>query len=186
MPLTRAEQRLKREVQEVAALTKTDSWDIESYGPEARKTILQLTIHTLVIGEVVSKYTLVDEMLTMIICDFLFRRRQEPTYRRLWRTKRFKLFVHYMTDEIFVLQKMRMVHAIKPLPKDVRTKIEGINALRNALAHSFFPENRRQYEKQKKVIYAGINIRSANGLRAFQADFDTIWDSLAKRAYGVG
>jgi hypothetical protein len=69
MALTQTERRLRKEVKEIAAMTKTDSWDIESYEPEARRTILQLAINTLVIGEVVSKYTLIDEMLSMI--DYL-------------------------------------------------------------------------------------------------------------------
>jgi hypothetical protein len=79
---------------------------------------------------------------------------------------------------------MRVVHAIRPLPSEVRTRIERINAVRNALAHSFFPENGRQYKTHKKVIYGGKNLRSKAGLAKFQEDFDFIWDELATRAYG--
>jgi hypothetical protein len=85
---------------------------------------------------------------------------------------------------MYLLQKMRAVHAIHPLSSQVRSRIEAINAVRNALAHSFFPENRRQYTVHNKVICGGENIRSKAGLAKFQADFDFIWDELAQRAYG--
>jgi hypothetical protein len=51
--------------------------------------------------------------------------------------------------------------------------------------HSFFPENRRQYIKHKKVLYHEFDIRSKQGLAAFQDDFDVIWIELAGRAFGL-
>jgi hypothetical protein len=185
MALTRAERRLQKHAEEIATIAKTDIWDIESYDPDARKAILQLAINTTVIGDVVSKYTLIDELLSVIICNFFFRRsKKDQTFRKLWKTKKFRTFVHYISDEIYLLQKMRIVHAITPLPSQVRSRIEAVNAVRNALAHSFFPENRRQYMAHKKVLYSGEDIRSKEGLAAFRIDFDLIWGELAKRAFG--
>jgi hypothetical protein len=59
---------------------------------------------------------------------------------------------------------MDVVHAIKPLPSDVRKAIQKINAVRNAFAHSFFPENRKEHRKNKKVLYGGTDIRTQQGL----------------------
>jgi hypothetical protein len=88
-------------------------------------------------GDVVVKYTVLDELLTDIICDYYFDR-NEPHYARLWKTKRFRVFVHYLMDETYLLKKLTIVHAIRAVPKDVRAAIARINDVRNDLAHSSF------------------------------------------------
>jgi hypothetical protein len=140
MALTRIERRLQKEAEEIASMVKTDIWDIESYDPKGRRTILELSINTTVTGEIITKYTLIDELLSVIMCKFFFRQpNQVPTFQILWKTKRFQTFVHYISDDMYLLQKTRAVHAIHPLSSQVRSRIEAINAVRNALAHSSFP-----------------------------------------------
>jgi hypothetical protein len=56
-------------------------------------------------------------------------------------------------DDAYLLNKMKIVRAIGEIPRKTRDIIERINALRNAIAHSFFPENRRQYAGHNKVMY---------------------------------
>ena len=116
------------------------------------------------------KYTLIDEFLSVIISNYYFRRdfKKGSTFRRLWQMKKFRLFVNYFLDEAYLLNKMRMVHEIKTLPSDVRNALERINAVRNAIAHSFFPENRRQYRAQKMVMYQNANIFSKKASQNFR------------------
>jgi hypothetical protein len=90
-----------------------------------------------------------------------------------------------MLDEMYLLKKMQMAHAIRPLPKDVRATIEKANAIRNAMAHSFFPENRKEHMKVGKVLYAGKDIRTADGLRQFKDDCHDAYDYLASRVRKV-
>jgi hypothetical protein len=97
--------------------------------------------------------------------------------------KKFRVFVHFMLDEMYLLKKMQLVHAIRPLPKDVRRTIERVNAIRNAMAHSFFPENRREYHPVGKVLYDGKDIRTSDGLRQFKDDCHEAYDYIAKRVY---
>jgi hypothetical protein len=92
----------------------------------------------LVIGDVVSQYTLIDELLGEIICRYFFKTKQDH-FGRLWRTEKFRIFAHHILDEMYLLKKMALVHAIKPLPSEVTKRLQKINAVRNALAHSFFP-----------------------------------------------
>jgi hypothetical protein len=80
---------------------------------------------------------------------------------------------------------MRLVHSIKAIPAEVRDAIERINALRNAIAHSFFPENRRQYMKYKKVLYRDSDIYSKEGVNKFIADATIIEECLMRRAWGI-
>lgn len=185
--LTRKQQRLRREIDDIAAAIVVDHWDILDYEPISRTARLGVMRHKLVRGEVIMKYTLIDEFLTSIICDFYFRRRpaRNVNYRSLWRTKKFRIFNHYLMDEIHLLSKLRIVRAIQEVPKPIREIVERINALRNAIAHSFFPENRRQYMTRKKVMYQGFDIFSLAGVEKFEEDCQTAEEYLMHRAYGV-
>jgi hypothetical protein len=87
----------------------------------------------------------------------------------LWRTKKFCTFVHHVLEEMYLLKKMDVVHAIKPLPSNVIKAVRKINAVRNAFAHSLFPENRKEHRKNKKVLYSDKDIRTDEGLRNFLA-----------------
>src|SRR5215510_11812212 len=79
-----------------------DHWNIEGYeGPsEYRTEVLKGMKDQLVRSEVVMGYTVLDEFLTNIICDYYFRRKkgQVSSYRNLWKTKPFKVFVHHLMD----------------------------------------------------------------------------------------
>jgi hypothetical protein len=77
------------------------------------------------------------------------------------------------------------VRAIDEIPSQIRGMIEGINALRNAVAHSFFPENRRQYASYKKVVYKGADVYTLAGVQRLSDDFDVVSNYLIKRAFGV-
>jgi hypothetical protein len=67
----------------------------------------------------------------------------------------------------------------------MRDIIERINALRNAIAHNFFPENRRQYAGHKKVMYQGENVYMTNGIQKFEEDFNVVNNYLLVRAFGA-
>ena len=77
---------------------------------------------------------------------------------------------------------MNIVKAIDPLPGQVKTIINRMNALRNAIAHSLFPENRRKNMAAKKVLYDGTDIYSISGVRKLGDDFRTVQACLGKRA----
>jgi hypothetical protein len=80
-------------------------------------------------------------------------------------------FTHHILDEMYLLKKMELVHAIDPLPSEVIKTIRKVNALRNAFAHSFFPENRKEHRKHKKVLYSGKDIHTHEGLELFLNDW---------------
>jgi hypothetical protein len=79
---------------------------------------------------------------------------------------------------------MDTVHAIKPLPSGVIKAIRKINAVRNAFAHSLFPENRKEYRKNKKVLYGDKDIRTNEGLKNFLADYGLAFTYLERRFEG--
>ena len=135
--LTRKQRQLRKEIEKIASVISMDHWKIEGYeGPsEYRTEVLKGMKDQLVRSEVVMRYTLLDEFLTNIICDYYFRRKKrQVSYPTLWKTKPFKIFVHHLMDETYLLKKMAIVHAIKAIPSDVSSAIARINDVRNALS----------------------------------------------------
>jgi len=183
--LTWHQRRLLREIGQIANIAKVDYPQIQkAYEPDERTTILHVMKDKIVRGDVVVKYTVLDEFLTDIICDYYFDR-NEPDYGRLWKTKRFRVFVHYIMDEIYMLKKLTIVHAIRAVPKDVRSAITRINDVRNDLAHSFFPQQRRRYVRGKQVTYDGVRLFTTEGMTRFTKDFDLAYEYLRKRVSGA-
>jgi hypothetical protein len=99
--------------------------------------------------------------------------------------QKFRIFTHYFLDETYLLNKMRLVSEIKEIPRDIRGPIDRINALRNAVSHSYFPENRRQYTTHKKVMYQDADIYTKEGVAKFLADAMRAQDYLFAQAFGV-
>jgi hypothetical protein len=183
MALTKTQKLLLKEARGIAALSRLDFWDIEKKDKESRTPRLGNAITQMVRSEVVTQYTLLDEILTDLACRYYFKKKGKRFI--LWRQKKFRVFVNYIMDEMFLIKKVELVHAIRPLPKEVKSTVHRVNSLRNALAHSFFPENRKEHRKVGKVLYQEKNIRTVEGLKGFQDDCHTAWVYLARRAFGT-
>jgi hypothetical protein len=52
-----------------------------------------------------------DEFLNMRICHYFFGKKRN--FPQLWRTKRFRLFNHFLLDKIYLLQKLELVGSIR-------------------------------------------------------------------------
>jgi hypothetical protein len=184
--LTPKQRRLITEFEEISTSIGMDYWNILEYRKDGRTAMLEVMTRQLISGVVISRYTFIDELLSVIISHFYFTNtKKQPHFRQTWRTKKFRLFVHYFLDEAYLLNKMRLVREIKEIPSDVRSAIERINALRNAIAHSYLPENRRQYKAHKKVIYKDADIFTKQGVTEFLADATRAQDHLFQQAFGV-
>ena len=157
--LTRAENKLRSEIEAIASIVEMDIWNIEQHkrGPQ-RAYFLQEMKRKFVCAEVITRYTLLDEFLTDIICDYYFHRpNKKITYRRLWKTKHFKIFVHYIMDEAFLLKKLAAVEAIITLDGikvDDRAEVFGSTRLTSQIAEEG-PETIR------------VDVRTEQPLRVF-------------------
>jgi hypothetical protein len=186
MPLTKKQHDLYQEVLRIAHLTGLDHTSIGQRDPAGRTVALQIFIHKMVVAEIIVGYAFIDEALANIIAVYFFRRPGTGTeFIKLWRTKKFGVFCQRILDEIYLLKKMELVHAIKPLPKEVRSTIYRLNDIRNAFAHSLFPENRKEHKKTKrgnsKVLYKDKDIRTYEGLKLFVDDTSAAYTYLVRR-----
>jgi hypothetical protein len=162
--LTAKQQRLVAEVKDIAELCVLDHENIRDYPCEDRTARLELMIRQFVLSKVVWEYTYVDELLGSVICHFFFGAKKD--FPKLWRTKKFQKFNYYILEVLSLSEKLRLVKSIQTLPKSIAADIETLNALRNGLAHAYFPENLRSY----RPIYKGLDIYSREGLERFIED----------------
>lgn len=171
-------------VSEVVAMAKLVGVNVDEI--KAKSDVrLVLAVNKMVIAEVVTQYTLIDEMLAEIVVRYFFDIEPDVLhYEKAWKTEKFKIFVHHILDEMFLLKKLSVVQAMGPVPSEVSKIINRINAVRNGLAHSFFPENRKENRATGMVLYSGADIRSLDGLRQFKDDADTAYRYLFDRVYG--
>jgi hypothetical protein len=176
MALTKAQKRLYAEADKIAKLTMVDFWNIGRQPGKSRRAFLQVAIHQMVVAEVVTRYTLLDEILSQLICVYYFGRRKKSW--KLWKRQNYRVFVHFILDEMYLLKKMAFVHEVEPLPKGVRSILHKVNSLRNVVAHSFFPENRKEYRDIGKVLYDGRDIRTSDGMAKFIQDSGDAFDYL--------
>jgi hypothetical protein len=140
--LTPKQRRLLDEIESLVQIFGLDYPNIVDYEPAARTPVLEVMKDQIVRSQVIVWYTLIDEHLNMVICHYFFGRKRK--FAQLWKTKRFRLFNHYILEDLYLLQKLRLVRSIRPVPKSIVRTIELLNALRNGLAHSFFPQNLRK------------------------------------------
>lgn len=118
----------------------------------------------LVIGEVVTQYTLIDEDLNIELRQHFFGHKRSVA--KLWKTKKFQEFNYNILERMSLLEKLRYVKSFRKMPRRIVRDIEQINTLRNGLAHSFFPENL----KRSKPVYKGKNIFALEGIKQFVDD----------------
>lgn len=182
--LTKSQAKLRKKALELAELARIDFWNAEEWDKAARTPLLEMAINRIVIVVVISEYTLIDDTLATILCREYFKETGKKEFI-FWKKKNFRIFVQYILDEMYLLKKMEAVHAIKSLPKELREILRKLNAIRNALAHSFFPENRKEYRQTRKVLYREKDIRTPEGLALLRADTHRAFIYLAKRAYGT-
>jgi hypothetical protein len=186
MPLTRKQQKTLAEIKAISSLAGTDHWNIEEYPAHARTVQLEIMKNHLVRGRIIMQYTLIDDLLSCNITNQYFEiKKGEQTYKRLWRTKSFRAFSYHALDSLHLLNKLRLVHELRPVAKKVRDIIDRVNALRNALAHSFYPHNRFQYRHSKKVTYRDYDVFTLAGFTYVEMECQQAVEYLFKRAFGV-
>jgi hypothetical protein len=83
MKLTPKQRRLRTEIEALSSIIGVDHWRIYKYPSQRRTFLLMATKDKLVRGEVISKYAVIDELLTDIICNYyLPRLARERTFQR--------------------------------------------------------------------------------------------------------
>lgn len=177
--LTRPQQKLVREIDEIVMRLRINYREIVEYEPDERAPRLRKVRDHVVRGEIVLSYALIDEFLNLILCKHFFGRRIDTV--RLWKTKRFKNFNYFFLEKLSLMEKLAYVRALKEVPKSIRGDVERLNNLRNGIAHAFFPQNLRS----AKPRWKGKDVFSLEGVSFLVEDLAYMDDYFSKRAYGI-
>lgn len=141
---------------------------------DGRTPRLELAKDQIIRSAVVLKYVLMDELLSAVICWHYFGKRR--SFQQLWKTKRFRSFNHFVLEKLYLLQKLDLVKSIHDIPKAIVADLAALNDLRNGIAHSFFPQNRR-----RKPEWKGQSIFTEAGFERFLEDLGDLSDFFVER-----
>ncbi len=184
--LTQRQRKLIGELEKIASIVRVDYWNIRDRERGARTPVLEVMKRELIRGEVIGQYTLIDDLLSTEVCLYFLPGKD---LIKQWKTKKFRRFNYYVIERLYMTQKLAFLKDVYDVPKEIAGKIEEINALRNALAHAFFPENLRVYQMKgrpgprKPVIvrYKGQDLFSIEGVTAFVEDCSKVTDFLLRK-----
>jgi hypothetical protein len=182
MALTKAQKRTVDEIEELLRIGGHD-WRVveELYEPDARLEQLKRIKLDFIRMKVIGDYVFADELLTVVIVAYFFPVRKFP---RRWKDKKRLTFLHFVIEELFMLRKLAFVKDIQKFDREMAETLERLNALRNAMAHSFVPEKKRDYRKAGKVTWKGKDIYTTEGVEQFDADMRDLLDYLFQMAFG--
>jgi len=147
--------------------------DISNVEPSLKTSHLEYAFNQLVRLGVLANYLIIDELLSNIVCRLYFPRR---SFIKLWKTKKFKNFNYYILENIYLIQKANLIRSHSKMPTTIFNDIQELNSLRNAIAHSFFPENRRI-----KPVWKKKDIFTKEGFDSFWEDTNRVSNYLMKQ-----
>ena len=180
--LTRWQKRTIKELDEIYAGIGIDYWDIEDYDRESRSAVLELQKRKAIVGGIIVQYTIIDDMMNWDICRHFFDPRKSSM--QLWRTKKFQNFNYYILENLYLLEKLKLVQTFyRKIPKNIVGDICLLNDLRNAVAHAFFPENLRRYKKWGKAVYKGKDIFTVEGMKLFMEDMGRVNEFFVNKGW---
>lgn len=182
MALTKAQRRVAGEIEGVLRIGGYDWRQVEAiYEPDARLAQLKRIKLDFIRMKVIGDYVFADELLTVIIVAYFFPVKNFP---KRWKNKKMLTFMHFVMEELFLLRKLAVVREIRAFDNRMAQMLQSLNALRNAMAHSFIPEMKRDYRKVKKVIWKGSDLYTSEGIEQFDADMLELHDYLFQMAFG--
>jgi hypothetical protein len=175
--LSRRQRALRREIEEIVDLLRLDFRDLSEIESRWRTPYLERIKDHLIRSAVVLDYARIDIYLDSVICPYFFD--VSRGYIRLWRTsKKFRNFNYFILEKLYVSQKLDLAKAIyRGIPKDIENAIRKINDLRNGLAHSFFPENRRV----RLPLFEGKSIYSTDGFKRYLNEMRNVTNYFRER-----
>ena len=173
--LTANQRRLVAELRQLLATLMLDPDSIVAdEDVDGRTPRLELAKDQIIRSAIIQKYVLLDEFLSAVVCWHFFGKRRG--FPELWRTKRFRSFNYFVLERLYLLQKLDLVRSIHEIPKWVSSDLAALNDLRNGIAHSFFPQNRR-----RKPEWKGVSVFTIAGFEDFLQDMSKLTDFFVDR-----
>jgi hypothetical protein len=182
MALTQNQRRIVGEIEGLLRIGSYDWRVVEDlYEPEARLQQLKRMKLDFIRMKVIGDYVFADELLTVVIVAYFF---PVKNFSKRWKNRKMLTFMHFVMEELFMLRKLALVKEIRKFDNEMAQTIQSLNAMRNAMAHSFVPEMKRDYRKTRKVTWKGKDIYTTAGIEQFDTDMLKLHDYLFQMAFG--
>lgn len=182
MQLTKAQRRTVEEIEEILRIGGYDWRVVESlYEPAARLEQLKRIKLDFIRMKVIGDYVFVDELLTVIIVSYFFPVKSFP---KRWKNKKMLTFMHFIMEELSLIRKLALVREFRSFESEMARSVQALNAVRNAMAHSFLPETKRDYRKTRTVTWKGKDMYTIEGIEQFDSDMLKLHDYLFQLAFG--
>ena len=173
--LTKKQRALATDLKDLMARLRLDPDQIvDKAEPDARTTYLKLARDQIIRSAIILKYVLMDEHLSAVMCWHYFGKKR--SFPQLWKTERFRTFNYFILEKLYLLQKLELVKNVHDIPGWVLSDLAALNDLRNGIAHSFFPENRR-----RKPDWKGKSVFTRSGFDHFLEDMDKLSEFFLDR-----
>ncbi len=132
---------------------------------------------TIITMMVLGEYLQIDSKMSVLVTNFFFKHCQGTTWeavQAIVETQEFIVFQSKIVNEMPFLRKLSILKEIYEVPKDIVSKINKCNDLRNAIAHSLVPENL----EHNRTLYNEQSIFTNAGIKAFVTDVQLVMDFL--------
>lgn len=163
MVLTKKQQRLADEVTYLLDVLQFPP-DLGKFDRSSWTFHLESSKRSLVATAVLHHYLVIDACLDNVIYHEFFPRGR--SIAQLASTARFVAFNYFMLERLYLVQKVQLARTTTRMPTKLYKDLLALNELRNAVAHSLYPEKRRVQSRWK-----GVDIYSRDG-------FDHFWDDM--------
>lgn len=177
MKATKKQKKLTKEINEILENEYLNPQEIIKNSEDQDEVDAQLNIakDRLIRIVIISDYVLINELVDQIICNYFFGK------KTTWKSEKYRLFNQYILENASLLNKLGIMEEFFKLQRSGHDFICSLNGLRNAFAHSFFPENRRR----EKPIYKKKDIYKIEVIREYKEDYDKTIGLLMEKAYGI-
>jgi hypothetical protein len=151
------------------------------YEPDQRLGQLEQIKLDFMRAKVVGDYVFVDELLTVTVVSYFL---PPKDFLKRYKDRKMRAFMHFVMEELFMLRKLALVQEIRNFDGKIVEMIQKLKAFRNAMAHSFVPENKRDYRKSKTIVWNKQDINTIKGLQPFANDMFILNDYLYQMVFG--
>lgn len=174
--LTRRQQTIAKEIRALLESLRLNPDSLVAVvDREYRTTALALARLHLIRGEVITTFTVVDDLLTHFLAiEMMGGRKQEPWRKKRQRFERVKSVL--VESRMSLRHKLDLFRSFRRVPKQILEVAYGLNTARNALAHVFHLEGRK-----RRARYRGQDILSIGVFDRFQSDTNRLLDFLVGR-----
>jgi hypothetical protein len=170
-------------IEEIAYLFKEAGFHWQN-NPDHEDNIIKLerVKENLIRSCVVQAYVLVDETLGYVIENYFLSAPKKGMPQEA--KDKSLLFHHFLTQDVFYTKKLDIVGELYDVPDKGLSSLRALNNIRNAMAHSYSPKERREYKKDNKMIkYKNKDIYTMDGFKLLNQDIDLSLDLLGPLAF---